>query len=53
MQLGEQWDDEVIHSTLLDIAIIHVKLALEYSDKKTLSCRNEDKGRNPAPEHGA
>lgn len=34
-------DNEAISSALLDIAILHVKLALEYSDKDTLPCRKE------------
>ncbi|WP_189030689.1 hypothetical protein [Paenibacillus albidus] len=34
-------DDEEINSTLLDIAVLHVKLALECSNKNTLSCRKE------------
>ncbi|WP_340010987.1 hypothetical protein MHI32_22970 [Paenibacillus sp. FSL H7-0690] len=34
-------DNEAVNSALLDIAILHVKLALEYSDKNTLSCRKE------------
>ncbi|MEK3984271.1 hypothetical protein MHB77_12815 [Paenibacillus sp. FSL K6-3166] len=34
-------DDAAIHSALLDIAMLHVKLALEYSDKNTLTCRKE------------
>lgn len=33
--------DAGITSTLLDIARIHVKLALEHSDKNTLPCRKE------------
>ncbi|MEK4994417.1 hypothetical protein [Paenibacillus sp. FSL H7-0918] len=34
-------DDEKINSTLLDIAVLHVKLALEYSNNNTLPCRKE------------
>ncbi|WP_405168618.1 hypothetical protein [Paenibacillus sp. FSL H3-0286] len=34
-------DYAAIHSALLDIAILHVKLALEHSNKNTLSCRKE------------
>ncbi|OME02025.1 hypothetical protein BSK54_12525 [Paenibacillus odorifer] len=34
-------DDATIHSALLDIAILHVKLALEHSNKNTLPCRKE------------
>ncbi|AIQ75880.1 MULTISPECIES: hypothetical protein [Paenibacillus] len=34
-------DNETISSALLDIARLHVKLALEYSGKNTLSCRKE------------
>lgn len=34
-------DDEGITSALLNIARLHVKLALEHSNKNTLSCRKE------------
>ncbi|QWU14894.1 hypothetical protein SAMN04487895_10973 [Paenibacillus sophorae] len=34
-------DDAAIQSALLDIAILHVKLALEHSDKNTLPYRKE------------
>ncbi|MEK5256146.1 hypothetical protein NST74_21960 [Paenibacillus sp. FSL F4-0125] len=34
-------DDAAITSTLLVIARIHVKLALDHSNKNTLSCRKE------------
>ncbi|MNI23510.1 hypothetical protein D3C73_771000 [compost metagenome] len=34
-------DDEKITATLLDIARLHVKLALDHSDKNTLSRRKE------------
>ncbi|ASA23383.1 hypothetical protein [Paenibacillus donghaensis] len=34
-------DDVAIHSLLLDIARLHVKFALEHSDKNTLPSRKE------------
>ncbi|SDF03214.1 hypothetical protein SAMN04488542_10514 [Fontibacillus panacisegetis] len=34
-------DDAAIQSELLSIAILHVKLALEHSNKNTLPCRKE------------
>ncbi len=34
-------DSEAINSALLDIAILHVKLVLEHSNKNTLPCRKE------------
>ncbi|MDF9843619.1 MULTISPECIES: hypothetical protein [unclassified Paenibacillus] len=34
-------DNEAISSALLDIAILHVNLALEHSNKNTLPCRKE------------
>ncbi|OMD89313.1 hypothetical protein BSK49_13090 [Paenibacillus odorifer] len=37
----EALDDAAIHSALLDIAILHVNLALEHSKKNTLPCRKE------------
>ncbi|MGN7761275.1 hypothetical protein [Paenibacillus sp. 22594] len=34
-------DDAAIQSTLLSIAILHVKLALEHSNMTSLPCRKE------------